>query len=228
VPAAWPERVTAATGIITGVLASVDWGMVGAYAGIAAVALVPISGAIKWWSSRRRARAEQVPRIQFGDVYFARPGEHPRTEYRYALGVTLTNTGGGPALDLHWGYTDEDGEWAAEVVHRSALVPNERTEDWSGVRSMEDQSRDATEKQARAFYESCLVFAECWDTRGQHYVFFPFGGGPAEDRHGGPHALREHLSQFPSRGEQRRSLGSGRLDAALTENTRRRWPRRRR
>src|SRR4051794_15287823 len=108
------------------VLGAVDWGMVGAYAGIAAVVLIPLGGAMRWFSTRRHERVRQSPRIEFGDVYLAMPGEHPRTAYRYAFGVGLTNVGGGSALHLHWGYADEDDEWAAEMVHRTALLPNER------------------------------------------------------------------------------------------------------
>jgi hypothetical protein len=193
----------------------VDWTAIGTI--IAGLTLV--GSGIGAFLHHRAARRAQEPKIVFGDLHFAGPGEHSRDGYRYAIGVRLTNVGGGPALHVIWGYLDEEHETRklyAEMVTRAALVPGESTDDWAGIRG-ERQDDEPTEADARAFYNRCLVFAECWDSRGEHYVFFPFGGGRASDPHGGPVALREHLSQFPSRGEMMRSLGMG-------EGTRRRDP----
>lgn len=200
-------------------LGKTDWGMVGAIATIVALGVTVLGGAVKGFLSRRRAIAAQEPRIEFSDIHFARPGQHSRHAYRYAFGVRVSNTGSGPARHLVWGFADEREEWFAEMVHRDVLGPLETTEDWSGLRG-EDQSTDPDETEALAFYDRCLVFAECWDSRDKHYVFFPFGGGRAKDGHGGHFKLRQTIA-VPSRGEIRRSLGGGELDRAFAEQKRR-------
>src|SRR5438128_2731821 len=98
-------------------------------------------------------------RFEFSDVYIARPGDHPRDQYDYALAVSLTNVGGGPARRLMWKFEDEDGPWTTEMVDRPALLPGERTEDWAGIRHEDDQSVDPTEDEALAFYRRCILFA---------------------------------------------------------------------
>jgi hypothetical protein len=187
----------------------VDWTALGAI--IAAVALA--GSAIGALLHRRSVRRAQEPRIVFSDLYFAGPSEHPRDRvYSYAIGVRLTNVGGGPALHLHWSYLDENGRTTklyAEHIHRAALVPHDSTYDWSGIRGRH-QEDEPTEVEARTFYERCIAFADCWDSRGDFYLFSPRGGGRTHDPYGGPDALREFLSEFPSRGDIRRSLGQGR------------------
>src|SRR4051794_1706033 len=138
-------------------LADADWGMIGAIAGVVAVVVSVVGGAINWYRGRRRDRAAQAPPVEFSDVYLAGPGQHPRTAYAYAFAVELTNTGGGPARHVTWGYLDEQGEWFAEFVHRPALAPGERTQDWSGIRG-EEQGDNPSHEEALAFHERCIVF----------------------------------------------------------------------
>ena len=155
-------------------------------------------------------RSTGRPRLAFSDLRFARPGEHPRVLYPFAIGVEVTNAGDGTAHRVNWGCMRPDVDIYAEMVVRSAIAPGERTDDWSGIRGAE-RDDDVTEEEAHEFFRECLVFATCWDAAGVPYIFFPFGGGPMPGAplFGDEMELREFLSRFPSRGDDERSLGAG-------------------
>ena len=187
------------------------WEVIGVAIGVLSLA----GGAGGYLLNRGRRIRAQEPRIVFGDLHFAGPREHSRAAYAFAIGGRITNVGG-TALQLTWSYLDPRQQWHAEFVSRPSLGPHESTDDWMGIRGTE-QSHDPTEAEAREFYLRCMAFVTCWDARRDHWVFSPNKAGRIPELHGDPVALRKHLSQYPSRGDTRRSLGLGETEAGSAD-----------